>query len=58
MELEELLQETEPEKVKMKVKKTETRETEAKKISDLHALINSLPDGVIISIEMEVLYHD
>ena len=58
MELEELLQETEPEKEKMKVTKTETREMEVKSISELHDFINSIPDGMVASIKLEVWYHD
>ena len=58
MELEELLQETELEKEKMKVTKTETREMEVKSISELHDFINSIPDGMVASIKLEVWYHD
>ena len=58
MELEELLQETEPEEEKMKVTKTETREMEVKSISELHDFINSIPDGMVASIKLEVWYHD
>ena len=58
MELEELLMATKPKKVTTEITKMEIADMEAKRISDLHDLINSLPDGVIISVEMEVLYHD
>ena len=62
MELEEMLLEMEPENPKMKVTtettKVETTDMEAMKISDLRDLINSVPDGVIISVRMEVMCHD
>ena len=58
MELEELLQETEPEKPKMKVTKTESREMEVKSISELHDFINSMPEGMVASIRVEVWCHD
>ena len=58
MELEELLLETEPENPKMKVTKTESREMEVKSISELHDFINSMPDGMVASIRVEVWCHD
>ena len=58
MELEELLLETEPENPKMKVTKTESREMEVKSISELHDFINSMPEGMVASIKLEVWYHE
>ena len=58
MELEELLLETEPENPKMKVTKTESREMEVKSISELHDFINSMPEGMVASIKVEVWYHE
>ena len=58
MKLEELLLETEPENPKMKVTKTESREMEVKSISELHDFINSMPEGMVASIKVEVWYHE
>ena len=58
MELEELLLETESENPKMKVTKTESREMEVKSISELHDFINSMPEGMVASIKVEVWYHE
>ena len=58
MELEEMLLEMEPENPKMKVTKTESREMEVKSISELHDFINSMPEGMVASIKVEVWCHD
>ena len=58
MNTQKLRQETEPPEKTMRILKTESREVEVESISELKEFIESMPEGMVASIRLEVWIHD
>ena len=58
MNVQELMQEVEPKEKTMRILKTESREVEVESISELKEFIESMPEGMVANIKLEVWVHD
>ena len=58
MEIEEILEGPEQKKNTMKISKTETREVELNSMEELHSFIDTMPEGLVASVKLEVWFHD
>ena len=58
MSVQELMQEAEPMEKTMRILKTESREVEVESTSELKEFIESMPEGMVANIRLEVWIHN
>ena len=58
MNVQELMQEAEMKETTMRILRTESREVEVESISELKEFIESMPEGMVANIKLEVWIHD
>ena len=42
----------------MKISRTESREVELNSMEELHSFIDTMPEGLVASVKLEVWFHD